>query len=95
MTNHHVTSLSLKSLHCLIAAADVEGLFPDALRQTHIPMLTHEYCYGLFLDSHFTVLSEGMMCAGRLEGGHDTCEVRYPCHLYTLSQCVTVKFPLQ
>ena len=71
----------MESLYLLIAAADADGQFPDGLRQTHIPMLTYEYCHGLFRDSHLTVLSESMMCAGRITGGHDTCDVCYPCTL--------------
>ena len=61
----------------MIAGSDSIKEFPVSLRQTYIQMFTHEYCYGLFRSFHSTLLAPGMMCAGRPEGGHDTCQVLY------------------
>ena len=46
--------------------------FPDALQQTHIPVLTFEFCQ----DLYSLEMTENMMCAGRYGvGQHDTCQV--------------------
>ncbi|EDM07527.1 rCG63533 [Rattus norvegicus] len=50
------------------------GEFPDDLQCVNINILSNEKC----IKAHTQMVTDVMLCAGELEGGKDTCNVRQP-----------------
>ncbi|GFY73463.1 serine proteinase stubble [Trichonephila inaurata madagascariensis] len=56
-------------------ATTEDGEMSTVLQSVDLPLIPSEKCLNIFGPENFS--SSEMLCAGELEGGHDSCQVKY------------------